>query len=289
MRGAVTAGMLMALYDLGLQRVFDSAYGSSAGAINLTYFLTGQREGVDVYAERLTNKAFIDPARIWRRDGWVLDLGFLLEDVMQGAVPLDWEGVLRHEIPLKAAASCISSLKPVMLDGFRDAGDLLTCLRASANVPVIAGSPMPLRGHLLVDAAVFEPVPFPMALRDGCTHVLALCSRPDPSRQPRGGLLASPVRRAVRGLVRRAVLSPAYMRPAWDARLKQDIVRGMEVDDVLSSSLEEGAAEGDGASVFPVFPGPPAAFAPLCTDPTVVAAGVRDGAEAVLATFDSVL
>lgn len=34
------------------------------------------------------------------------------------------------------------------------------------------------RGLRLVDAAVFEPVPFRAAIADGCTHVLALCTRP---------------------------------------------------------------------------------------------------------------
>lgn len=34
------------------------------------------------------------------------------------------------------------------------------------------------RGLRLVDAAVFEPVPFRAAIADGCTHVFALCTRP---------------------------------------------------------------------------------------------------------------
>lgn len=45
------------------------------------------------------------------------------------------------------------------------------CLLAS-------GPPREWRGHRLVDAAVFEPVPLRSALRDGCTHVLVLCTRP---------------------------------------------------------------------------------------------------------------
>jgi hypothetical protein len=41
MRGCVSGGALQALADLGLRDVFDAVYGSSAGAINSTYFLTG--------------------------------------------------------------------------------------------------------------------------------------------------------------------------------------------------------------------------------------------------------
>ena len=53
MRGAVSGGGLQALHDLGLRDAFDVVYGSSAGAINATYFLSGQRDGVDIYPVRL--------------------------------------------------------------------------------------------------------------------------------------------------------------------------------------------------------------------------------------------
>ncbi len=45
MRGCISGAMLMALHDLGISDVFDVVYGASAGAINATYFLTGQRCG----------------------------------------------------------------------------------------------------------------------------------------------------------------------------------------------------------------------------------------------------
>ena len=43
-------------------------YGASAGAINATYFLTGQREGVDIYAEDIANKTFCDLGRLVGRN-----------------------------------------------------------------------------------------------------------------------------------------------------------------------------------------------------------------------------
>ena len=47
---------------------FDAVYGASAGAINATYFLTGQREGVDIYAEDIANKTFCDLGRLVGRN-----------------------------------------------------------------------------------------------------------------------------------------------------------------------------------------------------------------------------
>ena len=98
-----------------------------------------------------------------------------------GAAPLRWDKVVSSDVPLKVIASCVDSLAPVVLDDFADAQDLAGCLRASANVPEVAGEPVVHRGRRLVDAAVFEPVPFRAAINDGATHVLALCTRPPPS------------------------------------------------------------------------------------------------------------
>ena len=75
-------------------------------------------------------------------------------------------------------ASCLDTLQPVILENFKDEEDLCECLRASATVPVVAGDPIQHRGTRLVDAAVFEAIPFRAAIADGCTHIIALPTRP---------------------------------------------------------------------------------------------------------------
>ena len=64
-----------------------------------------------------------------------MDLAFLLDEVMQHAKPLDWAAVLASPVPLKVVASCLDTLQPIILEEFKSAADLSTCLRASANVP----------------------------------------------------------------------------------------------------------------------------------------------------------
>jgi hypothetical protein len=136
---------------------------------------------------------------------------------MNTSKPLDWEAVLAAPTPLKVVASCLDSLQPVLLSNFSDRAELAEALKATAAVPQLAGPPRRLRGRTLVDAAVFEPVPVPSAIRDGCTHVLVLCTRPPP--EPMGpwetrvrstievgnGRLC---RRAVDGRGRREALGP---------------------------------------------------------------------------------
>lgn len=79
---------------------------------------------------------------------------------------------------LQIVASCLDSLQPILLSDFKDEFDLRQCLRASATVPEVAGPPVVHRNRQMVDAAVFEAIPFRAAIADGCTHVVALATRP---------------------------------------------------------------------------------------------------------------
>ena len=325
MRGAVSAGGLQALHDLGLRSCFDAVYGSSAGAINATYFLSGQRDGVDVYARHIANDRFCDLRRLVKRRGGgsaassvppaeelptssssptssptataaaaaaaaaaaplppALDLDFLLKEVMAnpgGAHPLDWEAVLASDVPLKVVASCVDSLQPVVLDDFTDPADLAACLRASANVPEVAGEPVLHRGRRLVDAAVFEPVPFRAAINDGATHVLTLCTRGPPA-----GRVARLVDGVLSRVVKRAVMSPPYMKPVWAREVEYVAAFGLNDFEMMQLALDHPAAavrpEFGGASLYPIFPGPASQYSPVCLDVDTILGGIAEGRAAV--------
>jgi predicted patatin/cPLA2 family phospholipase len=62
------------------RNAFDAVYGSSAGAINATYFLSGQKNGVHIYTEEIANEDFIDLRRLFRSRQGVLSL---LDDTMR--------------------------------------------------------------------------------------------------------------------------------------------------------------------------------------------------------------
>jgi len=262
-----------------------------------------------------------------------LDLGFLLEEIMSpsGAAPLRWDAVVASDIPLKVIASCVDSLSPVVLGDFDDAADLASCLRASATVPEVAGLPVFHRGRRLVDAAVFEPVPFRAAINDGATHVLALCTRPPPSGavarlvggkrltffctffsfevereresgQGREKLFFSPffssflfptkkTKGVVERVVKKAVMSPEYMKPVWRREVELVASFGLADFEMLQLGLEDrGAAartrpEFGGALLYPVFPGPAAQYAPVCTDVPTIRAGIAEGRAVVERLF----
>lgn len=177
MRGVVSAGMVWALEDLGCLGVFDAVYGSSAGAINAAYFLAGQAGlGTSIYYEDINNRTFIDLRRMWRRKP-ILNLDYLLSDVMVRRKPLDFDRVVHSPIPFSVIATDVDGERTHVFDRFTDAKDLAGALRASATMPVVAGGPYAHRGHRYLDASITEPIALPTAEGSGHTHVLVLLTR----------------------------------------------------------------------------------------------------------------
>lgn len=212
MRGAVGAGMVAALHELGLGDAFDAVYGSSAGALVGAYFISQQlpRFGPSIYYECLGNsgRAFINPVQLVRSVGlgalqlrqWLrsprslgpptLNLDFLLIDVMQRDRPLDWPTFWARNahVPLRVLASGLVTQRPFVLGSrersFSSLGELATCLRASMLLPGITGPPisLPAADEPLADAVLTEPIPYRAAAAEGCTHVLVLRTQPDGKR-----------------------------------------------------------------------------------------------------------
>ena len=209
MKGVISAGMCGEMLRCGFADCFDAVYGSSAGAMNLTYYLANQPEGIAAYEEDLVDGGFLDlrrlPAlqRIGPRKGKkgesmdedvdkkddvgddqvrpAMDVSYLVDGVMDHSPtrPLNWDALINSRVPLKVVATSLDTLTPVVLEGpWKGVEDLKQCLKASAAVPIFAGpEPVTWRGQRLVDAAVMEPVPVHAAIADGCTHVLVLCTR----------------------------------------------------------------------------------------------------------------
>lgn len=195
MRGSIAAGMCAALGYLGFADAFDVIFGSSAGAICGAYVVARQLPGYgpSVYFEDIANDRFINKRALWQplrsssRTRPVLDLDFLLDEVMVHIKPLDWNKFAQNNAvqPLRPVASSLTHARSVAFDGFRTYAELRECLRASARVPGIAGPLVPIGDDIYADGILFEAIPFRSALADGCTHLLALRTRPVGTRVPR--------------------------------------------------------------------------------------------------------
>ena len=100
MRGVVSAGMISAIEQLRLLSAFDLVIGSSAGAANGAYLVAGMGTfGSTIYYENINNRSFADIRRALARRP-VVDLDFLVRDVMVRQKPLDTTAILGSPIPL---------------------------------------------------------------------------------------------------------------------------------------------------------------------------------------------
>ncbi|MCA1675962.1 MAG: patatin-like phospholipase family protein [Actinobacteria bacterium] len=177
MRGVVSAAMLTALDDLGLAHAFDAIYGSSSGAMNGAYFLTGEGwRRLRIYWDYLTTPRFIDLKRYFR--GNILDLGYTFETVLAQLEPLDYDAVLYSDVPLRIAITLVDELRTITVSDFTSKEDLNDALRASAWLPIAIRGTTLFRGQRAIDGTILTTHPHRFALEDGCTHVLSLSTRP---------------------------------------------------------------------------------------------------------------
>lgn len=201
-RAAYSAGMALALDEAGLTDAFDDVYGTSGGALNAAWLLTGEATRwmrswawPEVAAARIT-----DPRRVLR-GGPLIDLGRLVHHVYEAITPMDFEAILAnrigfHPMATDARTGAASDLAPQVVDR----RSLQTALRASSCLPLLAGRPVRLGGRTYVDGGLSEGVPYRSALADGATHVLVLRTRRTDQR-------AAPPSR-----LERALLAPYFLR-----------------------------------------------------------------------------
>jgi predicted patatin/cPLA2 family phospholipase len=178
-RAAYSAGMAIAIEQLGLVDCFDDVYGTSGGALNGAWMLT--REGErwlpswatpEYAAQRVTD------ARRLLRGRPVVDLHHLLHHVYVDVFPMDFAAVLSAPVRLHPVATdAVTGTAADLALYVHDQATLQAALRATSALPLLAGRPVPLGGHCYVDGGVAEPVPFRTALAQGATHLLVLRTR----------------------------------------------------------------------------------------------------------------
>ncbi|WP_066949854.1 patatin-like phospholipase family protein [Microtetraspora fusca] len=177
MRGTVSAGMALAIHELGLLPLFDAVYGSSAGAISAAWLLSSRPEGLRGWTDPIFARTLIRKRNLLRARP-IVDVEQLVEVVYTREFPLDYVSVLANTVEFHPLATDVVSGRPVDLHAdLVDESALRLALRASAALPLLAGRPVAIGSGLYYDAGVAESIPFQQALRDGATHVLVLRSR----------------------------------------------------------------------------------------------------------------
>ncbi|NYJ01790.1 putative patatin/cPLA2 family phospholipase [Nocardioides thalensis] len=205
-RAAYSAGMCLAIDELGLTDCFDAVYGTSGGALNAAWLLTGeaQRWLPSWASPEVAAAGVTDPRRLLR-GGPVVDLEVLVGHVYERLTPMDFEAILANPITLHPIATDARTGESADLaPHLTDRVSVQTALRASACMPLLAGRPVPLGGRTFVDGGLSEAVPWPTAVAQGATHVLVLRTRRE-GQLPAGSRLE------------RLALAPYFLRHARGA------------------------------------------------------------------------
>ncbi len=180
MRGVFTAGVLDAFHDKRF-RHFDAYYGVSAGALNLTSFISGQRgRNLEIYTGLCQNPKFISLSR-FLRGGHLFDLDFFFEKINRQH-SLDYR---RFKQGLASRAfytvtTCTDTGVPTYLDISEDTRQetLTTVLKASSALPMIYRNAIKVDNKYLMDGSLSDPLPVMKAIEDGYNDIIIIRTRP---------------------------------------------------------------------------------------------------------------
>jgi len=178
MRGAVSGGMALGLHELGLAERFDAAYGSSAGALNAMWLISGRAlDGMPTWTDAEFGKDLMSKRRIFGERP-IVDMKTMIERNYERVSPGLFEAVLAADTEFHPLATDVESGLAVDLhDQITDRESLILAARATSNLPLIGGPPVPLNGSRYLDAGLSAAIPFQAAIDDGATHLLLLRSR----------------------------------------------------------------------------------------------------------------
>lgn len=179
-RGAIGAGGLKRLGELGMRDVVDSIYGVSIGTWNAAWFLSYVHDAITMYYKPDFLRSFVDYKRVLRGKA-PLDTDLLAESVSR-LFPIDFAAIQDSGIELNilmANASADASDVTICLNQFTDKDDLMKALRPPIQAPMYCGGPIPYKEHLGWDYGLINRIPVERLIDDKCTHILVLSCLPE--------------------------------------------------------------------------------------------------------------
>ena len=179
MRSVVSSGMCYALQHLNYRNTFDAIYGSSGGAINGAYFKANQSlnnlRGYSHYTSYTVKNKY---KRLLRGQRMMSRKDIFNKIILRGADRLYIDKVLKNDIALNIIATSVNCSQSQRLHRFSSRHDFIKALNASFNIPLIMGKPLLYGNDYYFDGGVLESIPYKQAIKDGCTHLLILCTFP---------------------------------------------------------------------------------------------------------------
>lgn len=179
MRGVYSMGALAALEEMGFGQSFDHVAGSSAGALNGAYFITGQASyGVETYVHHLTRKSFVNPLRVKK----MVDIDWLVDHIGKQARPLLLQKLLTARTTLHISLTGYTDGQTRYVTTREPGIDLWEAFRASAAMPILYNKSVKVGDGLYVDGSLRARVPIQRVVEHGCRYVVVILTMPPSHR-----------------------------------------------------------------------------------------------------------
>jgi len=174
MRGIYSMAALVPFEELGLRNSFDHIVGSSAGAINAIYLISGQAiDGVTAYSDEISNYHFINPFRINK----IVNIDFLVDEVVKKKKALKSDVAKSAYSTVHIVLTDYETGKPVIMTNKDSDLDLAEAIRATSAMPILYNEVVNINGRGYVDGGLCEGIPLLRAISLGCTHILVVITR----------------------------------------------------------------------------------------------------------------
>lgn len=168
MRGIFLTGVLQAFTDRGYFP-FELIIGSSAGALTGTAYAAGQIcLARDAFFKELLSGQFIRMRNILRPEKHILNLDWMIENIIMGSDPLNLKRLRRTACPVLITATQVSEHEvpeTVYLSSKKDR--IPVALKATAAIPFFYRDFVHYKDYLLLDGGLLDPVPYKKALDMG--------------------------------------------------------------------------------------------------------------------------
>ena len=179
MRGVYSMGALAALEEMGFNHCFDHVAGSSAGALNGAYFLTGQASyGVETYIHYLSKKSFVNPFRLKK----MVDIDYLVDHIGKKARPLHLHKLLSSSTMLHISLTESSHAQTHYVTNRTPDIDIWEAFRATAAIPLLYNKSVKVGDGHYVDGSLSARIPVRRVVEFGCHYVVVILTMPHSHR-----------------------------------------------------------------------------------------------------------
>ena len=174
MRGVYSMGALVPFEELGLRHAFDHIIGSSAGAVNAIYLISGQAiDGTMAYIYDISNKKFINPFRLKK----VVNIDFLVDEVVKNKKAIKSEEAKNAFTTVHIVLTDFLTGKPFVVTNKDKDLDLAEAIRATAAMPILYNKVVEINGRGYIDGGLTDGIPLLRAIELGCTDILVVLTR----------------------------------------------------------------------------------------------------------------